>query len=95
MSLRTFRLAAIVEAFTWVVLIFAAIAKRAWGVEWATAVVGPIHGIAVLVYYAGVSLLREDLGWSVRRTLAALLAALVPLGTWLIVERRWLREVAP
>lgn len=94
MSLRTFRIAAIAEAITWVLLIIAAIAKRAWDVEWATPIFGPIHGIAVLVYYAGVSLLREELRWDVRRTIGALLIALVPLGTYLVVERRWLREAA-
>jgi integral membrane protein len=93
MSVRTFRLFALAEAVTWVVLICASIAKRAFGLEMATVIVGPIHGTAFLAYFCGLLLIRDDLGWGLQKTAVAMVAALVPLGTWLIVERRWLQGV--
>lgn len=93
MSVRTFRLLALAEAVTWVVLIFASIAKRAFDVPMATVIVGPIHGTAFLAYFCGLLLIRDDLGWGLKRTAGAMAAALIPLGTWLIVERRWLAGV--
>ena len=51
---------------------------------------GPIHGIIFLVYAGAVLYVRDDLKWSGGRTILALVAALVPLGTVLLVERRYL-----
>ena len=93
MTVRTFRLIALAEAATWVALIAASIAKRALDLEAATKIVGPIHGTAFLAYFCGLLLLRDDLGWGLKRTAGAMAASLVPLGTWLIVERRWLADV--
>jgi len=93
MTVRTFRLIALAEAATWVALIVASIAKRTIDLDAATKVVGPIHGTAFLAYFCGLLLLRDDLGWGLKRTAGAMAASLVPLGTWLIVERRWLAEV--
>ena len=87
-----FRLIALAEAVTWLVLIAATVAKRAFDVEEATAVIGPIHGVIFLVYLAAVMYLREDLGWSLKRTVVAIAAAVIPLGAYLIVERRYLPE---
>jgi integral membrane protein len=93
MSVRTFRLLCLAEAVTWVTLICASIAKRALELDIATKIVGPIHGTAFLAYFCGLLLIRDDLGWDLKRTAGAAIASLVPLGTWLIVERRWLAGV--
>ena len=87
-----FRLIALAEAVSWLALIAATIAKRAFDVEEATAVIGPIHGVIFLVYLAAVVFLREELGWSAKRTAIAIAAAIIPLGTYLIVERHYLPE---
>jgi integral membrane protein len=95
MTVTRFRLVAVAEAVTWLVMIGAVVAKRIVGVDGATAVIGPVHGLVFLAYLASVGFLREELGWSGRRTLAAIGAAVVPLGTYLLVERRYLAVPSP
>src|SRR5918994_259548 len=80
-----FRLIALAEAVSWLALIAATVAKRAFDVEEATAVIGPIHGVIFLVYLAAVVFLREELGWPLKRTAVAIAAAVIPLGAYLIV----------
>lgn len=93
MTVRTFRILCLIEAVTWVTLIGASIAKRALDLEVATMIVGPIHGTAFLAYFCGLLLIRDDLGWDLKRTAGAMIASLIPLGTWLVVERRWLAGI--
>ena len=92
MSLRNFRILSIAEAVSWLCLIGASILKRTHDFENATQIMGPIHGIIFLVYAGAVLYVRDDLKWSGGRTILALVAALVPLGTVLLVERRYLTE---
>jgi integral membrane protein len=86
LTIARFRLIAAAEAISWLVLIVATVAKRGFDVEEATSVIGPIHGVIVLVYVAGVAILREELGWSGRRTLLALVATVIPFGTFGVVR---------
>lgn len=92
MPIPAFRLLALTEAVSWLLLIGAAIAKRAADLPEATQIMGPIHGVIFLVYAGAVLYVRDELRWSAGRTVVALLAALLPLGTYLIVERRYLAE---
>jgi integral membrane protein len=89
-TIRRFRIIALAETISWLVMLAAVVAKRVFSVEAATAAIGPIHGVVFLVYLTGVVFLREELDWSGRRTVVAVLAAVVPLGAYLIVERRLL-----
>jgi integral membrane protein len=86
LTVPRFRMIAAAEAISWLVLIAATVAKRGFGVEDATAVIGPIHGVIVLAYVAGVAFLREELGWSGRQTLFALVATVIPFGTFRVVR---------
>lgn len=92
MPIPAFRLLALTEAVSWLLLIGAAILKRAADLPEATQIMGPIHGVIFLVYAGAVLYVRDQLRWSVGRTLMALFAALLPLGTYLIVERRYLTD---
>jgi integral membrane protein len=86
LTVARFRMIAAAEAISWLVLIVATVAKRGFGVEGATTVIGPVHGVIVLVYLAGVAFLREELDWSGRRTLLALVATVIPFGTFRVVR---------
>jgi integral membrane protein len=90
MTVARFRVLAAVEAVTWMVMIGAVVAKRGFGVEQATALIGPVHGIVFLAYLAGVVFLREELQWSFGRTTLAIVAAVIPAGAYLIVDRHLL-----
>jgi integral membrane protein len=84
LTVSRFRLIAVAEAITWLVLIAATVAKHGFGVAGATNVIGPVHGVVVLAYLAGVGMLREELEWSSRRTLFAVVATVIPLGTMVV-----------
>jgi integral membrane protein len=94
MTVTRFRAIALIEAVTWIVMIGAMVAKRGFGIAGATAVVGPVHGLVFLAYLVGVVFLREELLWSARRCFVAVLLAVVPLGTYLVVDRRWLKPTS-
>ncbi len=52
-------------------------------------VTGPIHGIAFLGYVAAVLIERANYGWGARETAIALVASIIPFGTF-YVERKML-----
>ena len=79
MPIPAFRLLALTEAVSWLLLIGAAVLKRAADLPEATQIMGPIHGVIFLVYAGAVLYVRDDLKWPAGRTLMALFAALLPL----------------
>jgi len=93
-TVARFRLVALAETMSWLVMLAAVVAKRLFDVDDATATIGPVHGVVFLVYLVGVVLLREELDWSGRRTVGAVVAAVIPLGAYLVVERRLLNPGA-
>lgn len=86
---RWFRRIAVVEAVSYLALVGASVAKRAFDVQGLVPIVGPIHGVIFLAYLAAVFLVREELGWEVGHTLLVLGAAIIPLGGF-YAERRLL-----
>lgn len=93
MTVRTFRIVAVVEAVSFLLLLAASVAKRAFDLPGFVPVLGPIHGLIFLAYFVCAVFLREELGWSGLKTAGVVAAAVIPLGG-LYVERRYL-EPAP
>lgn len=88
--LRFLRWAGVVEGLTLIILLLVAVPiKRLLGVDEIVTWIGPIHGVAFLVYlYAVVE--AWSAGDLTRRRLAfSILACFVPFGTWL--NNRYLR----
>ncbi len=68
------------EAISYLLLLVAVVVHRVLdGSDW-VGVLGPIHGIAFLVYLGLVVHLRDDQGWGLRATIVVILAGVVPLG---------------
>jgi integral membrane protein len=83
---RWFRFAAIAEAVTWLGLIVGMAVKYVGsGSEVGVQVFGPIHGVVVLVYFAGTLLAAQRFHWGARTVVYALLAS-VPPGVTLVFE---------
>ena len=81
------RVIAVVEAVTLLCLLGAVISYRVFdGPDW-TATIGPVHGLAFVAYFVAVIQTREDLGWSARRTVAIVIAAVIPAGGFVIARR--------
>jgi integral membrane protein len=82
-----FRVVAVVEAVTYLVLLGAVVLYRVLDGPDFIGVLGPVHGIAFLVYLVLVLRIRESQGWTLGRTIVVILAAAVPFGAFW-VERR-------
>ena len=92
-SIRWFKVIALAEAVSYLVLLFASVIKRTLDIPELVTVVGPIHGVIFLAYLALALYIREQVGWNGWTTVMVIVAAVVPLGG-LIVERRMADEPA-
>ncbi len=75
-----FRVVAYVEAVTYLVLLAAVVLYRVLDGPDFIGFLGPVHGIAFLVYLVLVLRIREGQGWGFWRTIAIIVAAAIPLG---------------
>jgi integral membrane protein len=84
------RLAGLVEGTTLLLLIGVAVPlKRLAGWPEAVSLLGPVHGLAFLLYLYALAEAASAGAWPRRDIARAALACLVPLGTFL--NDRWLR----
>ena len=93
-SIRRFKVVALAEAVSYLVLLGASVAKHVFDMPGAVPIMGPIHGFIFLTYLWLALLVREELGWKLQTTLTVIVAAVIPLGG-LYVERRLLGDAAP
>lgn len=82
-----FRVAAALEATTWLGLLIGMAVKYLGGGEGGVTVFGPIHGVVVLGYVAATLWAASVFGWGGRTVWKALLASVPPLGS--VVFERW------
>ena len=81
-----FRIVAIFEAVTYLALLASVVLYRVFDGPRFIGFLGPVHGVAVLVYVVLVLQIRESQGWSVSQTIVVILASALPLGGF-VVER--------
>ena len=84
-TIKTFRLVAILEATSFLILLTCSFAARD-GVP----IMGPIHGMLFLGYVLIALMIREAAGWSTKETLLILVGAVVPFGGFVV--DRWLAK---
>jgi integral membrane protein len=83
-AVRRFRVVALVEAVSYLVLLVAVVAKYGFDAPLGVRIMGPVHGIIFLVYAGLAFRVREELRWSAQHTFAVLAAAVIPLGGYLV-----------
>lgn len=83
---RRFRVVAVVEACSYLVLLGASLLKRVFDGPDLVPYVGLVHGLIFLVYFALAVGVRRPLGWDTHQTLTVVVAAVVPFGG-IYVER--------
>lgn len=88
MTLRNFKLVALTEATTFLLLLVASYVKRASDQPLGVEVLGPIHGLLFIAYVMMALGLREHAGWSSRQTSLILIGAVVPFGGYAV--DRWI-----
>ena len=83
----TLRAVAALEATSYLVLLGAVISYRVFDGPDITSTVGLVHGLIFLVYFAVVLAQREERGWGTRKTIEVLVAAVVPVGGYVVAHR--------
>ena len=92
-SVKAFRVVAIVEAVSFLLLLVATAIKYTGGTEAGVKVLGPLHGFLFLAFVFMAWLLREPLAWDARTTLLVMVGAVVPFGGFVV--DRWLVRTYP
>ena len=88
MTLRNFKLVALIEATTFLLLLVASYVKRAIDQPLGVEILGPIHGLLFVAYVVMALALREHAGWTGKQTLLILIGAVVPFGGYVV--DRWI-----
>lgn len=88
-----FRAIALAEGVALPLLLVAAVVKYAVGFPLGVEILGPLHGSLFIGYVSLLGFVRRPLCWDTRMVLVALVASIVPFGTWGIESeiRRQLR----
>jgi integral membrane protein len=81
MTIRNFRYLAVLEALSFLILLFFSVINRN---ESLIGILGPIHGVLFMGYVAMVWLLYEKSGWSPKQTAFIVLGAVVPFGGFVV-----------
>lgn len=84
-----FRVIAVLEALSWIALLFTMYLKYAQGQPEPNQITGMAHGVLFMLYVVLAIQVAPDLSWSRRQLLVALIASLIP-GATIYVERRML-----
>lgn len=87
--IRVFRFVSIAEAISFLLLLLVAMPLK-YGASTPAGVqlLGPVHGVLFMAYVGLVFIVRDQLGWDLKRTVLALGAAVLPVAPFL-VERYW------
>jgi integral membrane protein len=94
-SLKTFRVVALTEATSFLLLLIASVLKRTADFEAGVTILGPIHG-ALFVGYVLIALsLRGEQRWTTTETAFILLGAVVPFGGYVVDRYLGRREFSP
>lgn len=86
---KIFRVLAVVEGIVFPILLIAAAVNTVVGLRVLITVLGALHGALFCGYLVLVLVVRRRLGWNKTTTVLALVAALLPGGTWW-VEHNWI-----
>jgi integral membrane protein len=80
-TLKTFRIVAVTEATTFLILL---VFGTILGNDTVVSIMGPIHGLLFLTYVGMTIYLRPDENWSTKTTLLILLGAVLPFGGYVV-----------
>ena len=93
-ALRQFRLVALLEGSSFLILLFIAMPlKYLVGLPLAVRIMGNVHGLLFLMFIAALYRAGRQRDWPLRRSLLAFVSSIVPFGTF-IFDRSLRREIA-
>jgi integral membrane protein len=92
--LRWFRIVALAEATSFLLLLGASYAKHVHDQGAGVSILGPLHGLLFVAYVILAIQAATDAGWSLRTTTWILIGAVAPFGGF-VVDRWLVRNVEP
>ena len=92
-NLGILRLSGYMEGISFLILLCICVPlKHIWGISQPTLYVGSVHGILFIFYCTMVILTKQEQKWSSNKTLWALLASILPFGTF-VADAKLFREL--
>jgi integral membrane protein len=88
LSLKTFRVVALTEATTFLLLLVASVLKRTADAPIGVTILGPLHGLLFVGYVLIALNIKAEQGWTAKETGSILLGAVLPFGGYVV--DRWL-----
>jgi len=93
-QIRVFRMIALAEGISFLTLLFIAMPmKYVMGMPEVVRVVGTMHGVLFLLYVGLLAMLHVRQRWSFSFSLYALLASVIPFGTFMLDKQLRKKEV--
>ncbi len=93
-TLGRLRVVGFLEGVSFLVLLLIAMPlKYIWQMPQAVQITGMAHGVLFILYILAVIQAKIELGWNMRKTLLALVASVLPFGTF-YAEAKLFREEA-
>jgi len=84
-AIGRFRLAAISEGISFIVLLFIAMPLKYFaGLPEAVKYIGWVHGLLFVLYVLALITVKMNLNWGFKKTVIAFLASLLPFGTFIL-----------
>jgi integral membrane protein len=87
-SLKTFRVVALTEATSFLLLLISSVLKRTADADVLVTILGPIHGVLFVAYVLIALNIRDEQRWSAKETAYILRGAVLPFGGYVV--DRWL-----
>jgi integral membrane protein len=92
---RNLRIIALLEGLSFILLLFVSMPlKYIWGMPEFVSVIGMAHGILFMAYIVLVMGYGSEVNWGFKNSVLALLAGVVPFGTFVADKRIFLRYPA-
>ena len=86
MTVKNFKLVALVETVSWAALIIAMILKHGFDREEATAIPGMVHGFLFVAFMGMLLGLTVKLGWPIGRAVKIFLLSFIPIGGYFMID---------
>lgn len=81
-TIKTFRIVALLEGISFLLFAISMPLKYGYDILWPNKIIGMAHGVLFLLYIVLVGLLHFENKWGIKRSFWAVLASLLPFGTF-------------
>ena len=86
MTIRNFKIVALIESISWAVLIIAMIVKYGFDREEATRIPGMVHGMLFLAFLVMLIGVTTTFKWPIMRAVKIFFLSLIPIGGYFLID---------